>query len=101
MQGLGLQAEAAFQAFYAMWKQLTSKPVMAFPKANQQYALIRDAAMGMADTPVRLGAILTQVDKDRNFYAIFLCITTVEGPWEKLFTISPGSSRRRLGHGLL
>jgi hypothetical protein len=53
---------------------------MAFPKADLQYALIRDAAMGTADTPVRLGAILTQVDKDGNFYAIFLCITTVEGP---------------------
>jgi hypothetical protein len=26
------------QAFYALQKQLTSKPVMAFPKADQQYA---------------------------------------------------------------
>jgi len=43
---------------------------MAFPKADQPYALITDAAMGMADTPGGLGAILTQVDKDVNFYTI-------------------------------
>jgi hypothetical protein len=43
---------------------------MAFPKADRQYALITDAAMGTADTPGGLGAILTHVDKNGNFYAI-------------------------------
>jgi hypothetical protein len=43
---------------------------MAFPKANHKYALITDAATGTADTPGGLGAILTPVDKDGNFYAI-------------------------------
>jgi hypothetical protein len=43
---------------------------MAFPKADCQYALITDAATGMADTPGGLCAILTQVDKDGNFHAI-------------------------------
>jgi hypothetical protein len=43
---------------------------MAFPKADRQNALITDAATGTADTPGGLGAILTQVDKDGNFYAI-------------------------------
>jgi RNase H-like domain found in reverse transcriptase len=43
---------------------------MAFPKADRQYALITDAATGTADTPGGLGAILTQVDKEGNFYAI-------------------------------
>ncbi len=43
---------------------------MAFPKADQQYALITDAATGTADTPGGLGAILTQVDKEGNFHAI-------------------------------
>jgi hypothetical protein len=62
--------EQALQAFYALQKQLTLEPVMAFPKADRQYALITDAATGTADTPGRLGAILTQVDKDGNFYAI-------------------------------
>jgi hypothetical protein len=32
---------------------------MAFPKADRQYVLIIDAAMGTADTPGRLGVILT------------------------------------------
>ncbi len=45
---------------------------MAFPKADRQYVLITDAATGTADTPGGLGAILTQVDKDGNFYAISL-----------------------------
>jgi hypothetical protein len=62
--------EQALQAFYALQKQLTSDPVMAFPKADWQFALITDAATGTADTPGGLGAILTQVDKAGNFYAI-------------------------------
>jgi hypothetical protein len=43
---------------------------MAFPKADQQYALFMDVATSTADTPGGLRAIFTQVDKDRNFYAI-------------------------------
>jgi hypothetical protein len=43
---------------------------MGFPKSDRQYALITDAAIGMADTPGGLGAILTQVNKNGNFYAI-------------------------------
>jgi transposase InsO family protein len=62
--------EKALKAFYILQKQLTSEPVMAFPKADRQYALITDAATGTADTPGGLGAILTQVDKDGNFHAI-------------------------------
>jgi len=62
--------DQALQAFYALQKQLTSKPVMAFPKADQQYALITDAATGTADTLGTLGAILTQVNREGNFYAI-------------------------------
>jgi hypothetical protein len=58
------------QAFYALQKQLTSEPVMAFPKADRQYALITDAATGTANTLGRLRAILTHVDKGGNFYAI-------------------------------
>jgi RNase H-like domain found in reverse transcriptase len=62
--------EKALKAFYILQKQLTSEPVMAFPKSNRLYALITDAATGTADTPGGLGAILTQVDKDGNFHAI-------------------------------
>ncbi len=62
--------EAAMAAFINLRKQLISKPVMAFPRLDRQYALITDAATGTADTPGGLGAILTQVDKDGKFYAI-------------------------------
>ncbi len=62
--------EKALKAFYILQKQLTSEPVMAFPKSDRQYALITDAATGTADTPGGLGAILTQVDKEGNFHAI-------------------------------
>jgi Reverse transcriptase (RNA-dependent DNA polymerase) len=54
--------EKDLKAFYILQKQLTSEPVMAFPKSDCQYALITDAATGTADTPGGLGAILTQVD---------------------------------------
>jgi hypothetical protein len=40
---------------------------MALPKSDRPYALIMDMA---TDTPGRLGAILTQVDKESKFYAI-------------------------------
>ncbi len=43
---------------------------MAFPKSDQQYALITNATTGTADTPGGLGAILTQVDKEGNFHSI-------------------------------
>jgi Reverse transcriptase (RNA-dependent DNA polymerase) len=50
MQGFGMQiltsTEQALQAFYTLQKQLTSEPVMAFLKADRQYALITDAATG-------------------------------------------------------
>jgi hypothetical protein len=43
---------------------------MAFPRADRQYALITDAAIGTADTAGGLGAILTLKDQFDNFYAI-------------------------------
>jgi hypothetical protein len=56
--------EKALKAFYILQKQLTSEPVMAFPKSDCQYALITVAATGTADTP---GG---QLDTDGNFHAI-------------------------------
>ncbi len=43
---------------------------MAFPRMDRQYALITDAATGTADTPGGMGAILTQIDKEGNHFAI-------------------------------
>ena len=57
-------------AFSALQNALTSEPIMAFPRADRQYALITDAATGTADTPGGLGAILTQKDQFDNYYAI-------------------------------
>jgi hypothetical protein len=57
-------------AFCILQNSLTSEAVMAFPRANCQYALITDAATGMADTAGGLGAILTQKDEFNNFFAI-------------------------------
>ncbi len=56
--------EAAMDTFINLRKQLISEPVMAFQRIDRQYA------MGTANTPRGLGAILTQVDKDGKFYAI-------------------------------
>jgi hypothetical protein len=60
----------ALHAFKVLQQQLTSDPVMAFPRADRQYALITDAATGSADFSGGLGAILTQMDKNGNHYAI-------------------------------
>jgi hypothetical protein len=49
---------------------LVSETLMAFPRADRQYALITDAATGMADTPGGLRAILTQKDEFHTFFAI-------------------------------
>ena len=57
-------------AFCILKSSLTSEPVMAFPRADRQYALITDTATGTADTAGGLGAILTQKDQFDHFYAI-------------------------------
>jgi len=44
--------------------------VLAYPRANRQYALITDASFGDENTAGGLGAILTQIDKDNKFYVI-------------------------------
>jgi hypothetical protein len=88
--------EKALKAFYILQKQLTSEPVMAFPKSDRQYALITAAASGMADTLGGLGAILTQVDKEGNFHTISFQATQRN----ELLAIPAGSPCRCLG-GLL
>jgi hypothetical protein len=60
----------AMDAFCILKNSLTLEPVMAFPRADCQYALITDAATGTADTARGLGANLTQKDKFDNFFAI-------------------------------
>jgi len=57
----------AIDAFCILKNSLVSEPVMAFPRADRQYALITDAATGLADTAGRLGVILTQKDQFDNF----------------------------------
>jgi hypothetical protein len=60
----------ALHAFKVLQQQLTSDPVMAFPRSDRQYALITDAATGTVNFTGGLGVILTQIDKDGNHYAI-------------------------------
>jgi hypothetical protein len=66
-QGFGIQIRTLTGASTTGFLR---SPEAAFPKADRQYVLITDAATGLADTPGGLGAILTQNDKDGNFYAI-------------------------------
>jgi len=60
----------AMAAFSALQNALMSEPIMAFPKADRQYALIMDAATGTPETLGSFGAILTQKDQYDNYYAI-------------------------------
>ncbi len=57
----------AMDAFCILQNSLTSEPVMAFPRAHRQYALITDAATGTADTA---GGLETQKEEFDNFNAI-------------------------------
>jgi hypothetical protein len=44
--------------------------VLAYPRADRQYALITDASFGDENTAGGLGAILTQIDGQGKFYVI-------------------------------
>jgi len=44
--------------------------VLAYPKADPEYALITDTSFGDEHTDGGLGAILTQIDKEGRFYVI-------------------------------
>ncbi len=70
----------ALHAFKILQQQLTSDPVMAFPRADLQYALITDAATGTSETPGGLGAILTQIDQQGNHYAISFASRQLKDP---------------------
>jgi hypothetical protein len=71
--------KSAMEAFINLQKQLILELVMAFPRTDQQYALITDAAPGTADTLGWLGAILTQVDQDVKFYPISFAWRQLKG----------------------
>jgi hypothetical protein len=49
---------------------LCSQPVLAYPRADREYALITDASFGDENTAGGLGAILTQMDTEGRFYVI-------------------------------
>jgi hypothetical protein len=53
--------EAAQKSFRELQSYLCSELVVAYPRENRPYALIKDAATGDAENPGGLGAILTQV----------------------------------------
>ena len=60
----------ALQAFNELKTILCSEPVIGYPRSDQHYALIVDAATGTPDTPGGLGAIFAQVDKQGNHQVI-------------------------------
>ncbi len=60
----------ALHTFKVLQLQLTSDPVMDFPRSDGRYSLITDAATSTADFSGGLGAILTQMDDNGNNYAI-------------------------------
>ena len=62
--------QEALKAFNELKTALTSSPIIAFPRHDRQYALITDAACGDDVHPGGMGAILTQLDKDQNFFVI-------------------------------
>jgi hypothetical protein len=65
-------------AFKVLQQQLTSDPVMAFPRSDRKNALITDAATGTAEFSGRLGAILTQIDNNCSQLCHFFCFQTTQ-----------------------
>jgi hypothetical protein len=49
---------------------LCSELVLAYQRADPQYALITDASFGDENTAGGLGTILTQIDRNGHFYVI-------------------------------
>jgi hypothetical protein len=66
----GSLPEHALRAFRHLQSLLCSQPVLAYPRADRQYALITDASFGDENTAGGLGAILTQIDGQGKFYVI-------------------------------
>lgn len=57
-------------AFIRIRNIRASSPVVRLPCPDRQSAVVMDASSGTADTPGRVGAILTQMDQEGKFYAI-------------------------------
>ena len=60
----------ALQAFRELQSALVSKPVVAYPRKDRQYALITDASLGDDTVPGGLGAILSQIDSQGTHHVI-------------------------------
>jgi hypothetical protein len=58
------------QAFLELQTYLCSEPVVDYPRSNRPYALIVDASLGDDKKPGGLGAILTQVNPNRQHCVI-------------------------------
>jgi len=68
---------------------MTSKSVMAFPKADRTYVFITDVATSTGRA--HLVDLEQYWTKQMNLVTItnFIGLQTIEGSWNKLFTISP------------
>ena len=60
----------AEDAFFALWRALSTDPVVHYPRRDRTYALITDASTGNETIPDGMGAILTQVDEEGKFHVI-------------------------------
>jgi len=85
-------------AFCTLQNSLTSEPIMAFPLADKQYAVITDTATGTADTTGGLGATLTQNDEFDNTYAILYTSCQLKDH-KKLLTLFTRICYRCVGNG--
>ena len=66
----GVLNDNALKAFNELKTALCSEPVVAYPRKDRPYSLIVDAATGNAEQEGGMGAILCQLDKDRNYRVI-------------------------------
>ncbi len=60
----------ALKAFTKLQRQLSSEPVLAFPRADREYAPITNATSATANLPSDLSAILVQTDTEGQVHII-------------------------------
>jgi len=82
----GSLPENALRAFCHLQSLLCSRPVLAYPCSDRQYALITDASFGDDHTAGGLGAILTQIDQQGQFNVVAYASIKLQ-KFEKNYTL--------------
>lgn len=77
----GVLPDKALKSFKQLKAQQCSNPIVDFSQNDWQYAFIIDAALGDDIKPGKLGAILTQIDKEAQFRVLAYASHKLQNPF--------------------